>query len=185
MRGVKTFPGRKKGSLPFLTGGSCKATTMGGEGREEKLLMRERNTSQLPRVLCCTMERERATPPACGRGGEGVRYSISGPSPGHQVGRERGWGPPGGAGRQPLEWGEQQRGEQNGDWSAELPPRRPGGGGGPWGGQEGVGFPQLQPHPPSLWCPSLPPRGAGVQQAGRFAKVQAVGVWGGPGKRDL
>ena len=89
--------------MPFLTGGSCKATIIGGEGRDERLLMRERNTSQLPRLLCCTMERERETPPAGGGGGEGVWYYISWPSPGYQVGRERGWGPPGGADQQQLE----------------------------------------------------------------------------------
>ena len=48
-------------SLPFLTGGSCKATIIGGVGRENKELMSERNTSQLPRLLCCTMDRERET----------------------------------------------------------------------------------------------------------------------------
>ena len=36
--------------------------TVGGEGREERLLMSERNTSQLPRLLCCTREKERETP---------------------------------------------------------------------------------------------------------------------------
>ena len=29
--------------MPFLTGGSCRATIIGGEGRDERLLMRERN----------------------------------------------------------------------------------------------------------------------------------------------
>ena len=76
---------------------------MGGEGRRERLLMSERNTSQLPRLLCCTIERERETLPACG-GGEGeLECCISGPGPGRQEGRERGWGPPGGAGQQHLE----------------------------------------------------------------------------------
>ena len=76
--------------MPFLTGGSCKATIMGMEGREERLLMRERNTSQLPRLLCCTMERARETPPAGGGGEEGVGCSINGPSPDRQEGQERG-----------------------------------------------------------------------------------------------
>ena len=89
--------------MPFLTGGSCKATIIGEVGRRERLLMRERNTSQLPRLLCCTMERERETPPAGGGGDEQRVSSISGPGPDHQVGRERDWGPPGGAGRQHLE----------------------------------------------------------------------------------
>ena len=56
---------------------------MGGEGRRERLLVSERNTSQLPRLLCCKMERERATPPASG-GGEGeLVCCISGSNPGH------------------------------------------------------------------------------------------------------
>ena len=76
---------------------------MGGEMRRERLLMSERNTSQLPRQLCCMMERERETPPA-GGGGEGESACcISGPSPGHQTERERGWGLPGRADQQPLE----------------------------------------------------------------------------------
>ena len=59
-----------EGSLPFLTGGSCRAMIMGGEVRRERLLVSERNTSQLPKLLCCTMERKGATPPASG-GAEG------------------------------------------------------------------------------------------------------------------
>ena len=61
-------------------------------------------------------------------------YSISGPSPGREVGRERGWGLPGRAGQQHLEWGVQQRGEQRGGWSGELRLQRQGGGGGLWVG---------------------------------------------------
>ena len=102
--------------------------------------MRERNTSQLPRLLCCTMERERDTGPASGEGGEERVSSISGPSPDHQVRRERGWGAPGGAGRQHLEWVGQRRGEQRGDWSGGLTLRRQGGGGEPWGGGGAWGF---------------------------------------------
>ena len=136
--------------------------------------MRERNTSQLPRLLCCTMERERETPPAVGGGGEGAGHCISGPSPGHQVGRERGWGPPGGAGRQRLEWGGQQRGEQRGGWSVGLPLQRQGGGGGLWGGQEGEGFRRLLLRP--QWCPSLLLRRADVLRTVRRAGVQTVDV---------
>ena len=40
--------------------------------------------------------------------------AISGPGPGRLAEQERGWGPPGGAGRQHLEWGGQQMGEQRG-----------------------------------------------------------------------
>ena len=101
--GWKHFQEEYEGSLPFLTGGSCKATIIGGVGSVERLLMSESNTSQLPRLLCCTMDRERETPSAGSGGGEAWVCAISGPGPGHQVGQERGWGPPGGAGRQRLE----------------------------------------------------------------------------------
>ena len=75
--------------LFLTTGGSCRATIMGREERRERLLMSERNTSQLPRLLCCTMERERETPLAGGRG-EGVMvFRISGLGPGHRQERER------------------------------------------------------------------------------------------------
>ena len=89
--------------MPFLTGGSCRATIIGEEGRRDKLFMSERNTSQLPRLLCCTMVRERETLPDGGGVDEESVSSISGSSLDHQVGRERDWGPPGGAGPQPLE----------------------------------------------------------------------------------
>ena len=110
-------------------------------------------------------------------------YSISGPSPGHQVGQERGWGPPGGAGRQHLKWGGQQRGERRGDWSAGLPPQRQREGGGPWGGQEGGGSPRPRPRP--QWCPSPLARGAGVLRPGRRAGVQTVPVWDRPDMKGL
>ena len=76
---------------------------MEGEGRRERLPISERNTSQVPRLLCCTMEREGETPPA-GGGGEGVSACcISGLGPDHCLERERGWGPPGRANQQHLE----------------------------------------------------------------------------------
>ena len=87
---------------------------IGGVGRDERLLMRERNTSQLPRLLCCTMERERAAPAEGAGGGEDRLGDINGLSPDLLAEQERGWGPPGGAGRQRLEWGGQQMGEQRG-----------------------------------------------------------------------
>ena len=112
LRGWKHFQEENEGRLPFLTGGSCRATIMGGEGSDERLLMRERNTSQLPRLLCCTMERGRATPPASGGGGEERLCAISGPSPVRLAEGERGWGPPREADQQHLEWGEQQMGDR-------------------------------------------------------------------------
>ena len=76
--------------------------TMGEEGRRKKLFMSERNTSQLPRLLCCTMEKEGKTPLA-GGGGEGETVCcISESGPGDQWGQERGWGRPGGAGHQRM-----------------------------------------------------------------------------------
>ena len=51
----------KEESLPFLTGGSWWATIMEEEGSRERLPISERNTSQLPRLLCCTMESEGKT----------------------------------------------------------------------------------------------------------------------------
>ena len=101
--GWKHFQEENEGRLPFLTGGSCKTTIIGGVGRVERLLMSERNTSQLPRLLCCTMDSERETPPAGDGGGDQRVCLISGPGPSCQVGQERGWGPPGGAGRRHLE----------------------------------------------------------------------------------
>ena len=89
--------------MPFLAGGSWRATIIDEEGRRDKLFMSERNTSQLPRLLCCTMVRERETLPAGGGVGGERMSSISGPSPDLQVGRERDWRPPGEAGPQPLE----------------------------------------------------------------------------------
>ena len=76
---------------------------MGGVWRDERLLMRGRNTSQLRRLLCCTMERGRATLLAGGGGGEERLCDIRGPSLDRLAEWERGWGPPGGAGRQRLE----------------------------------------------------------------------------------
>ena len=85
-----------------MTGGSWRATIM-GEGRSSvRLLISERNTSQLPRLLCCTMERERKTLSAGGRGEGELVCCISGPGPSRQWGQERGRGPPGGGDQQCL-----------------------------------------------------------------------------------
>ena len=100
--GWKHFQEENEGRLPLLTGGSCRATIIGGVGRDERLLMRERNTSQLPRLLCCTMERERATLAEGAGGGEDLLGDINGLRPDHLAGQERGWGPPGEVGRQRL-----------------------------------------------------------------------------------
>ena len=103
VRRVKTFPGGERREVAVPNGGSCRATIIGGVGRDERLLMRERNTSQLPRLLCCTMERERATPAEGDGGGEDWLDDINGPSPDHLGGQERGWGPPGEVDQQRLE----------------------------------------------------------------------------------
>jgi len=68
------------------------------------LFIRERNTSQLPRLLCWTMEKERRVPLA-GRGDmEGLPlYCIIGPCPVRWREQGRGWGPPGGVDHRPLE----------------------------------------------------------------------------------
>ena len=42
------------------------AITMGWGFKPPRLLMRERNTSQLPRLLCCVIEKETEGPSACG-----------------------------------------------------------------------------------------------------------------------
>ena len=88
--------------MPFLTGGSCRVTIIGEVGRRKKLLMSERNTSQLPRLLCCTMDRKGKALPAGGGEDRGGVSSISEPGPDRHAGRERCWGPPGGADRQRL-----------------------------------------------------------------------------------
>ena len=76
---------------------------MGEEGSSERLPISERNTSQLPRLLCCKMESEWKTLSAADRReGESV-CSIIGPSLGHQTGQERGWGPPRDVAQQRLE----------------------------------------------------------------------------------
>ena len=61
---------------------------MGEEGSSELLAIRERNTSQLPRLLCCTIEREGKTLSAGGRREGGLVCCIVGPGPGHQAGQE-------------------------------------------------------------------------------------------------
>ena len=76
---------------------------MGGVGRDKRLFMRERNTSQLPRLLCCTMERGRATPAAGGGGGAEWLCAISELSSGRLAEQEKGWGPPGEADQPRLE----------------------------------------------------------------------------------
>jgi len=101
--GIKTLMCGKEGRWPLLTGGSWRATNMGGDVSRLKLFIRERNTSQLPRLLCCTMEKERRIPLAC-RGDKGeLLYCIIGPGPGHLSGPGKGWGPSRGADHLPQE----------------------------------------------------------------------------------
>src|SRR5712691_11043810 len=66
-RGLRPTEGGEKetkpsadGRWPLQTGGSCKQTTKGMS--EAKELKRERNTSQLPKQLCCKTEKTGAVP---------------------------------------------------------------------------------------------------------------------------
>ena len=86
-----------------MTGGSWRATIMGEVRSSERLLISERNTSQLSRLLCCTMERERKILLAGGRGEGELVCCISSPGPSSQWGQERGWGQPRGADQRCLE----------------------------------------------------------------------------------
>jgi len=77
--------------------------------------MRDKNTSQLPRLLCCTIEKERKAPLA-GRGGiVGLElYCIIGPCPDRWKEQGRGWGLPEGVGHPPPELGAKPREELRG-----------------------------------------------------------------------